>query len=54
MENRLIELFLSFREKGYMAIEIPWLIKDAIHLTADIRLPTLIGSWKIWAGELKL
>jgi len=35
MENRLIELFLSFREKGYMAIEIPWLIKDAIHITAN-------------------
>lgn len=35
MEIRLSELLLSFREKGYMAIEIPWLIKDVIHLTAN-------------------
>jgi len=31
----LIELFLKFREKGFMPFEIPWLIKDAIHLAAN-------------------
>ena len=41
MGNRLDDLFLSFQKKGFIAIEIPGLIKDIFNMLGKGRYCTI-------------
>jgi len=44
MENRLGNLFLSFKKKGFMSIEIPGLMQDVFNITGKGRYCTIIDA----------
>jgi hypothetical protein len=41
MENRLNDLFLKFKKKGFMSIEIPGLIQDVFNMLGKGRYCTI-------------
>jgi len=44
MENRLGNLFLSFKKKGFMSIEIPGLMQDVFNIIGKGRYCTIIDA----------
>ena len=44
MENKLDDLFMMFEAKGFLPIEIPYLVKDALTIASEDKNITLSAA----------